>query len=254
MTIHRDISADQTATARSCRTRPFVQASRAWSRIGSVTRAALLASTGTCSTVPRCTQLLSHRETIAAVNRHIYHLKADHGLEVDRADVIRFRRPTVATQPPTLHASPHPARFSLPDEVTDLVALVEGSVTQVTVNAYERDPEARRRCIAAHGTICCVCGFCFGAVYGPVAEGYIHVHHLLPLSEAGGAHTVDPVVDLRPVCPNCHAVLHRRVPAYTIEEVRAFLRYQMLARPGGEPNPTRKGGPMPDPSIGETLS
>ncbi len=63
----------------------------------------------------------------------------------------------------------------------------------------------------------------FGAVYGPVADGFIHVHHLRPLSQAGGAHAVDPVEDLRPVCPNCHAVLHRRAPAYSIEEVKAFL-------------------------------
>jgi predicted HNH restriction endonuclease len=92
------------------------------------------------------------------------------------------------------------------------------------VNAYERDPEARRRCIAAHGTNCCVCGFNFGAVYGPMAEGYIHVHHLHPLAAAGGAHAVDPVADLRPVCPNCHAVLHRREPVFHIEELQELLR------------------------------
>ena len=39
----------------------------------------------------------------------------------------------------------------------------------------------------------------------------------------GGQYEVDPIKDLRPVCPNCHAVLHRRIPAYRIEEVRAFL-------------------------------
>jgi predicted HNH restriction endonuclease len=43
------------------------------------------------------------------------------------------------------------------------------------------------------------------------------------LSEIGGEYIVDPVADLRPVCPNCHAVLHRRIPAYSIEEVRVFL-------------------------------
>ena len=50
----------------------------------------------------------------------------------------------------------------------------------------ERNPEARRRCIAAHGTACCICGFSFGAVYGPEAEGYIHVHHIRPLAQVGG--------------------------------------------------------------------
>jgi putative restriction endonuclease len=111
-----------------------------------------------------------------------------------------------------------------PDEVLQGQALFEGSVCRINVNAYERNSEARRRCIAAHGTTCCICGFNFGAIYGEVFEGFIHVHHLRPLSEVGGEYSVDPIEDLRPVCPNCHAVLHRRIPAYTIEEVRSFLR------------------------------
>lgn len=111
-----------------------------------------------------------------------------------------------------------------PEEVPPSAGIVEGALSVVTVNVYERDPDTRRRCIAAHGTDCSVCRFSFGARYGLVAEGYIHVHHLRPLSEVGGIHLIDPVADLRPVCPNCHAVLHRRLPAYSIEEVRAMLR------------------------------
>jgi predicted HNH restriction endonuclease len=96
------------------------------------------------------------------------------------------------------------------------------------VNAYERDPRARQLCIARHGTTCVVCGFSFAAVYGPVADGFIHVHHLRPLSELGGEYEINPDEDLRPVCPNCHAVLHRRVPAFSIDEVRAFLDSKIM--------------------------
>ncbi len=118
----------------------------------------------------------------------------------------------------------------LPEEIAATTApLVEGAVCRVSVNAYERNPEARRRCLEAHGTRCCICGFCFGAVYGEVAEDYIHVHHLRPLSEIDGEYVVDPVADLRPVCPNCHAVIHRRIPPFSIEEVRTFLRPQSPA-------------------------
>ena len=132
----------------------------------------------------------------------------------------------------------------LPEEIAAAAEpVVEGARYRVVVSAYERDPEARRRCIAAHGTACSVCGFSFGAVYGEVAEGFTHVHHLRPLSEAGGAHRVDPVEDLRPVCPNCHAVLHRRVPAYSIEDVRGFLAQQRHAEPGAAPDRGRKAGP-----------
>ena len=101
--------------------------------------------------------------------------------------------------------------------------LYEGTPRAVSLNVYERNPEARRRCIAHYGTACVVCGFDFGSVYGPAAEGFIQVHHLRPVSELGERYEVDPVADLRPVCPNCHAVLHRNSPPYTVEEVRAML-------------------------------
>jgi predicted HNH restriction endonuclease len=91
------------------------------------------------------------------------------------------------------------------------------------VNAYERNPEARRRCIEHYGSRCCICGFDFGAVYGSALAEFIHVHHCRPLSEIAGEYVVDPIEDLRPVCPNCHAVIHRRTPPFTIEEVRSML-------------------------------
>ena len=112
----------------------------------------------------------------------------------------------------------------LSEEVAETPTLFEGAVSRVTVNAYERNPEARWRCIEHYGTSCCVCGFGFGAVYGEVAEGYIHVHHLRPLSEVGGQYVVDPVADLRPVCPNCHAVIHSTKPPRTIEQVQGMVR------------------------------
>jgi 5-methylcytosine-specific restriction protein A len=112
----------------------------------------------------------------------------------------------------------------LPDELDLSMPLHEGARYRVTVNAYERDPHARARCIEEHGTSCVICGFSFVAAYGPVGDGFIHVHHVRPLSEIGEEYEVDPIQDLRPVCPNCHAMLHRRVPAYSIDEVRAFLR------------------------------
>jgi hypothetical protein len=112
----------------------------------------------------------------------------------------------------------------LPEEVQEAPTLYEGAVRQVTVNAYERNPVARKMCIAAHGTTCCICEFNFGAVYGPEAEGYIHVHHLRALSEADGEYVVDPIEDLRPVCANCHAVLHLGGECRSIEEVRKMVK------------------------------
>lgn len=116
------------------------------------------------------------------------------------------------------------SRSLYPDELPPGGPLVEGAARQVLVNAYERDPENRRRCIDHYGMTCAVCGMNFADTYGEVGEGYIHVHHLKPLSEVRVAHEVDPDADLRPVCPNCHAMIHRRIPPYSIDEVRAFLR------------------------------
>ena len=123
----------------------------------------------------------------------------------------------------------------LPDELDAATPIREGARHQVLVNAYERNRKARRRCIAAHGSTCCICGFSFGAVYGPEAEECIHVHHVRPLSERGGPYVVDPVVDLRPVCPNCHAVLHLGGRCRTVEEVGQLLRRQTDAEGGAAP-------------------
>jgi predicted HNH restriction endonuclease len=111
-----------------------------------------------------------------------------------------------------------------PDDVEEeTTGLPEGAVFERLVNAYERNPLARQRCIKEFGTNCSICGFSFGARYGEVVDGLIHVHHLLQLSKVGKDYKVDPIADLRPVCPNCHAVIHHRNPPYSIEEVQSFL-------------------------------
>ena len=113
---------------------------------------------------------------------------------------------------------------ALPDEVRAGAGLVEGAIRSITVNAYERNPAARRQCLAHHGFDCSVCGFNFGAAYGDQGLGYIHVHHIRPLADVGAEYVVDPVKDLRPVCPNCHAMIHRQSPALSIEELRSLLK------------------------------
>ncbi|MBI1925227.1 HNH endonuclease [Candidatus Poribacteria bacterium] len=116
-----------------------------------------------------------------------------------------------------------PEDIRLPEEVSSSGRFIEGAVCRVTINAYERNPTARTQCIAHYGASCVVCGFNFGTVYGKAGEGFIHVHHLRSLAEIGKEYEVHPIADLRPVCANCHAIIHRRNPPYCIEEVQAFL-------------------------------
>ncbi|MNJ37273.1 HNH endonuclease [compost metagenome] len=98
--------------------------------------------------------------------------------------------------------------------------VVEGAAKSVTIKIYERDRGARLRCIRHWGWSCFVCQFDFAKTYGELGESFIHVHHLKPLAEIGDAYDLNPVTDLRPVCPNCHAMLHRKVPALAVEELQ----------------------------------
>jgi 5-methylcytosine-specific restriction protein A len=118
----------------------------------------------------------------------------------------------------------------LPLEEDDTVALPlyegglpEGACTKVTVNRYERVPANRAACIAAHGSVCKVCGFDFGKVYGPLGHGYIEVHHRLPVSKMGEGYLVDPILDLVPLCSNCHSAVHRTDPPLEPEALAAII-------------------------------
>ena len=51
----------------------------------------------------------------------------------------------------------------LPEEVPAGKHYFEGSVTQVSVNVYERSKQARADCVKHHGVSCAVCGVNFGA-------------------------------------------------------------------------------------------
>lgn len=111
----------------------------------------------------------------------------------------------------------------LPEEVLEVQKYREGVTKQISVNVYERNLEARSKCIEHYGTSCSICQFEFIKFYGQIGEGFIHVHHLKPLSEIGQDYELDPIEDLRPVCPNCHAMLHRKKPPYTIEQLKGII-------------------------------
>ena len=108
----------------------------------------------------------------------------------------------------------------LPEEI-----YLEGAQKVILTNRYERNPKARARCIAVHGSACKVCGFDFGIAYGEEFSGKIEVHHIKPISEIGEEYVVDPVRDLVPVCPNCHMMLHsKKDGVFTVEELKKLWR------------------------------
>ncbi|SFR57421.1 putative restriction endonuclease [Marinobacter daqiaonensis] len=100
----------------------------------------------------------------------------------------------------------------------------EGGKKQVYSTRYERDKKLRDAAIQIHGDSCKACGFNFGEAYGQHGQGFIHVHHVVPVSEYNGKKQVDPSMDLVPLCANCHAMVHRR-PNQTLsmDELKALL-------------------------------
>lgn len=103
---------------------------------------------------------------------------------------------------------------------------IEGGRKSITVNCYERDSDARRKCIEYYGsTKCQICGFDSAKYYGEEFQGLIHVHHIVPISERGGEYKLDPKRDLIPVCPNCHMILHsNRVKKYDWQYIKEMLK------------------------------
>lgn len=98
----------------------------------------------------------------------------------------------------------------------------EGDDHKTLVKRYERSAVLRSRAIEIHGIDCAVCGFNFEEQYGVIGKEFIHIHHLERLADTG-QRFVDPKKDLVPVCPNCHAMLHKKIPPYRPEELKSII-------------------------------
>lgn len=118
------------------------------------------------------------------------------------------------------------APSSAVDSITPIPGTLPASaLTRIAVNRYERDPDAVRLCLAHHGISCAVCGFTFGETFGEAGRGFMQVHHIVPGSRVDASYVLDPLTDLVPLCPNCHAMAHRRTPEpYSPAELRRMIR------------------------------
>ncbi len=99
----------------------------------------------------------------------------------------------------------------------------EGAKTKVEVNRYERNPLNRQLCIDHFGHLCQACEENLQVKYGELAKGFIHVHHVVPVSKLEENYIIDPIKDLIPLCPNCHAIVHRTNPPLQIEKLRMMV-------------------------------
>lgn len=112
--------------------------------------------------------------------------------------------------------------YAVKNESSEL-KFIEGAACQIIQTRYERNPFARAECLKHYGYSCSVCSLNFEERFGEIGSNFIHVHHLIRIASFGEAHVIDPIKDLRPVCPNCHAMLHKKDPPLTIEELKSTI-------------------------------
>lgn len=106
-------------------------------------------------------------------------------------------------------------------EASEMVAS-EGTLLLAQHVVRDRDPRLRTeklKDLARRGLrpACEVCSFDFGRTYGPLGEGYIEVHHRLPLHASGP--TLSKISDLALLCANCHRMIHRSKAWLTPEQL-----------------------------------
>ena len=124
-------------------------------------------------------------------------------------------------------------RIIYPDEVENDKNLLEGATKTIQVNSYERNTIARKQCIEHFGATCNVCEFDFKDKYGEIGAEFIHVHHKVDISTIGKEYSVNPETDLIPVCPNCHSMLHKKKPAYSVKELKDIISANRTAGNNG---------------------
>ena len=107
---------------------------------------------------------------------------------------------------------------------TEKIVYLEGRRFSVISTVTERDRVARDECLRIYGYSCQVCRMNFERTYGEIGKGYIHVHHRIDLSHRSGVHSIDPRTDLIPLCPNCHAMVHKDKPAMSIEKLKDIYK------------------------------
>ena len=98
----------------------------------------------------------------------------------------------------------------------------EGAVRARLVNWYERDPKNRKAAIKKHGVKCFGCGLKMEDRYGKIARGFIHIHHVKPISTVRGSRP--SINDLVPLCPNCHAVVHLEKEPLSTDRLKELIR------------------------------
>ncbi len=166
-------------------------------------------------TIPSSQKSNYWRNGVRAISQSVY------DNIVNQASLLRVNEPLPI----------YSSETTLNDEQNTLESAIEGKTRVRYVTTYERDPKYRKQAIAIHGDSCIACGFNFGQFYGEYAEGYIHIHHVVPLSEFEKPKAIDPETDLVPLCANCHSVVHRKKSkTLSIYQIRSLVEGSQIQK------------------------
>lgn len=150
------------------------------------------------------------------------------GPPIDAAEEFSFRmRPAFARALTRLNLATARSKRRLSPTIAssnrNSEGLYEGTIYRSQITGWERNREARRQCIAHFGLACQACNFSFAKRYSVLGASFIEVHHTTRYAGEQGRRKVDPLVDLVPVCSNCHRMLHRRNPPLGVRALRKIL-------------------------------
>ena len=73
--------------------------------------------------------------------------------------------------------------------------------------------------------LCHACSFDYSLAYPEIGHGYIEIHHLKPIVELQGqTFSMEQALEnVRPLCANCHRIVHRRRPPIPVDKIQEIL-------------------------------
>lgn len=163
---------------------------------------------------------------LLSVTRHIHYYNAQGAGKHRQLATILAEFQSLAK----VHYSQNFNPTLLPSEISEAetgFVFHEGAMKTIELSVHEREPAARRACIEHYSVSCHVCGFDFEHAYGDIGKGFIHVHHRVDLALVSNRREVNPIEDLIPVCPNCHAMLHTETPAMAVDKLKELLKQNL---------------------------
>jgi len=109
--------------------------------------------------------------------------------------------------------------------------IIEGVAKEKNIVVRERSRKLRNVAVAVNtidGRIkCLVCGFDFEVKYGDIGKGFIEIHHKIPVYQYEQDDTdkiiKDALINLVPVCSNCHRMIHR-AKTLSFEEFKKLVK------------------------------